>query len=256
MKRKSSPHSPLRKPIFTLFILFLPIFISALTCSFPIADQSQKETSIAQDVQATLNAEKVMTLEAQQTSLANVEPIASQPSEATLEAQDTSVVTNQTPTSETLETVTGQPPLSPTGVLTPLTITEWKMQSFAPLSSGCKTPDKPCWKSVPIADLDEMLISKNSIYIDPNWQNPCLSFWHQSVKRGYDTMFSAEILAGVDGKYVMIKKLNTFIEVWKRDFADLEMFKGKDIYIHFVRYPGATSWFIQDVEILAECPLP
>jgi hypothetical protein len=115
------------------------------------------------------------------------------------------------------------------------------MQSFVPLSSGCTSPGKPCWKSVSVADLDEMLISKNSVYIDPNWQKPYLSFWHKSVKRGYDTMFSAEILVRVDGEFAIIKKLFTFVEIWKRDFTDLDMFKGKDVYIHFVRYPGATS---------------
>ena len=42
--------------------MFLPTVISALTCSLPVEDQSQKEISIAKGVQATLNAEKVIGL--------------------------------------------------------------------------------------------------------------------------------------------------------------------------------------------------
>jgi len=193
--------------------MFLPTVISALTCSLPVEDQSQKEISIAQGVQATLNAEKVMTLEVQQPQLVIEEHRTNQTSEVSVDsinqtviadAQNTAQSTNQTPISEAFATATSQAPLSSTESADSLLITDLKMQSFVPLSSGCTSPDKPFWKSVPVADLDEMLISKNSVYIDPNWQKLYLSFWHKSGKRGYDTMFSAEILVRVDGKFVMI----------------------------------------------------
>lgn len=267
MKQKTNLNNTLRTIRIIGLILISPIVISALTCSLPVQDQSLKETSIAQYIQATLNAEKVMTLEAQHTQSSISNPTSTQSigtsidstiraQEATLNAHNTALAHSQTPGSEGQVTSTTQTPYSSTVTPDSIKITEWKMQSWVPLSSGCRLTDEPCWKSVPVADLDEILTSKNSVYIDPNWQNPCLSFWHQSVKRGSDNKFVAEILAGLNGKYVIIKNLDTFVESWKRDYADLEMFDGKDITFHFVRYPGTTSWYVQEVEVLANCPIP
>jgi hypothetical protein len=95
--------------------MFLPTVISALTCSLPVEDQSQKEISLAQGGQATLNEEKVMTLEVQQTQLVIEEPRTNQTSEVSVvsinqtvnaDALNTAQSTNQTPISEAFATAT------------------------------------------------------------------------------------------------------------------------------------------------------
>ena len=68
----SNAHKKLLNLFFGLLLLSFPLLVSILACALPgSADESTVQTVVAQNVQATVNAEDAATLQARQTSLAN-----------------------------------------------------------------------------------------------------------------------------------------------------------------------------------------
>jgi len=257
-----------------VLLLSMPVLLTLLACALTgglFADESMEETSLAIDVQATLNAEAGSTLAAQKSTMSAQETsLAGQPTsdqggtvqaqQATLNAQETGQA--QTQTKAALEPKTTTVEISPTSpsASTPesIAITDFSMSYFAPLSSGCKFPDKPCWKAnddykkhLGVSPLS--LTSKEPILVDPNWPSPYLSFWHD-----HRLEFQASVDLRVNTDWIKVKDFSKSLGGgWDRVFINLREFKGKDIIVRFISEGTwgiggvpRSQWFIQNVEIL------
>ena len=108
------------------------------------------------------------------------------------------------------------------------------------------------------------LIGKSSIYIDPDWNNPYLVFWHK-----YDFLGESMIIVQVDGRQEILK---TFVkgsksDDWRREILELNRYKGKDILLNFTAdaeqhavgggFWGTnkfvrTEWYLQDIQIIPD----
>jgi len=196
------------------FVSLVCLLLLITACSFNVtpADTSASKTDVAQSVEATLNAEKVATFQAQQTIDAS-KTIATQPEnpnsnatlqaqQATLDAQATALAAQATqpaPAGGSEAT----PSLAPAGSLDPIQILDWKMSFWINPSSGCEGV-KPCWitnddyRKHSGANL--ILTSQESYLIDPSWPNPYLAY---RQKRDNQDTTTVELI--IDGNSIIIK---------------------------------------------------
>ena len=257
------------KKISSAFIVSLLAF-SIISCSFSMGDsESINATDIAHIIEYTLSAEKAMTLEAELTSLAIVNPAATadtnstlQAQQATIDAQNTAIVSSSTPLPGATETPTLVSDTSP------ILIEDWKMAYWVPMTSGCRDNDFLCWRTNDDDKLhgggDMVLFTKNSYFIDQNWNNPKLVFWHKGdIKRNADVMVQS------NGRWVTVKSFNQLDFDWKKEYADLSMFKGQEIIIQFSasgqipsgkawnsRSTPPTYWYVQEIQIFPDLTPP
>ncbi|MBN1146338.1 MAG: hypothetical protein JXA78_03710 [Anaerolineales bacterium] len=233
-------------------------------------DESARQTAIAQNVQATVNAEDAATLQVRQTEIAAKETeVASQlegtviAQQATLQAEETALQQETQVANAPAATATQVEP-SPAASFEPILILDWEQSCFIPMYSGCQVADTLCWKADDNYDKHYggilSLVSEESIFIDPDWPSPYLAFWHQ-----YDFQREASIsvLSGDQWEYLKIysKAKNS----WIRELFDLSKYKGENLVIQFslkgrlVNIGGIgkhsepkSEWYIQEVLIIPD----
>jgi hypothetical protein len=259
----------LRQLLCALFLLLLPLLVSVLACEMPgSGDESARQTAIAQNVQATVNAEDAATLQAKQTDLASKETeMALQleetvmAQEATLQAQQTALKQQETQATATPEATATQAEPSPQAAFEPMLIVDWDKSSFVPLFSGCEVEDTPCWKTDD--DYDKhgggtmAMVSEESIFIDPDWPSPYLVFWHK-----YDFQREASISVLVSDQWEYLKLYDKTKSLWTQEVLDLRKYKGESIIIQFslqgrdyVRWwqsSPKSEWFVQEVQLIPD----
>jgi hypothetical protein len=249
----------------TMTLVALALSFSILACStnLPGITAPNNPTDVARNVEATINAETVATLQAQETQVASgikttqtEDPAVNttiQAQQVTLDAQATGMlpqVTQPPATEVPLATV------APTSATSPasLSITDWKMYFWVPLTSGCKVLNIPCWKladdwkTAQTSSGDGVLTSKVSVLIDPAWERPYLVFWD---KRQLRRTGAVEIQ--VDGEWIGVMNVNQTRAEWTQQTIDLQPYKGKQLTVRFmaeIGYYQQSTWFIQDVKIV------
>lgn len=238
-----------------LAILVFPLIFAALACSFQTGDdQTLRETDIAIGIQQTLIAQTATALEsALLATLPPAEPTQPEP-------------TQPPPTAVEVPT---QPPLptdTPTEASTPsapvadvIPITEWGMQFWAPISSGCVNNDAPCWKmddnyKKHLGASDLVLASKTPVLIDPSWPNPYLTFWHK-----YNFERVARVDLKVNGKWITVKNLTDASSGgrWLKEAISLKDYIGKEIIVSFASQGiwgsggiKGSDWFVNEVNLV------
>ena len=269
MMFSSNPDKKLMKLSSALFVLLFPLVVSILACEMPRnVDESARQTAIAQNVQATVNAEDAATLQARQTDLAAKETdVASQLEEtviaqqATLQAQETALKQQETQAVDTTEPTATQTEPSPLTSIEPLLIVNWDQSSFVPLYSGCEVEDTPCWKTDDNYDKHQgglmTMVSEETIFIDPDWPSPYLVFWHK-----YDFAREASISVMAGGQWEYLKLFNKSKNSWTQETLDLSKYKGESIvfqfslkgrdYVKWWQNTPKSEWFIQEVQIIPD----
>jgi hypothetical protein len=247
-----------------MMLVALALTSSILACStnLPGSTPPRNSTDVARNVESTINAETVATLGAQETQ--NTSGIVATPSsdpgvsatiqaqQATMDAQATSLsaqVTQPAATEILLASATlpsGAPPDS-------VSLIDWKMYFWVPLSSGCKLINIPCWKladdwkTAQTSSGDGALTSKESVLIDPAWERPYLVFWDKRQLRR-----TGAIEIQVDGKWITVRNVGNTRSEWAQEAIDLQPYKGKQLIVRFISeigYYQQSTWFIQDVKI-------
>ncbi len=259
-----------------LFVSLVCLLLLITACSFNVtpADTSASKTDVARSVEATLNAEKVATFQAQQT-LDGSKAIVTQPEnpnsnatlqaqQATLDAQATALAAQATqPASSGGSEAT--PSLAPAGSLDPIQILDWKMTFWLNPTSGCESV-KPCWITnddyVKHSGGNLLLTSQESYLIDPSWPNPYLAYRQKRDNRDTTT-----VTLIVDGNSIIVKTYPKGVAYWTNDAIALSDYKGKEIKVQFMSpgrpeagggnpaswgntsSAGGTHWFVANIQI-------
>jgi hypothetical protein len=255
---------------FALLLLLSPLFASILACALPgSADESTVQTVIAQNVQATVNAEDAATLQARQTSLAvNETKLALQlegtvqAQQATLQAQETRVALEKTKPPTPSEASATQTQEGSSKTFDSVSLVNWDQNYFVPISTGCPVEDSPCWKADDDSDKHFggtlSLVCEDTVFIDPEWPNPYLVFWHK-----YDLARPANVSILFNSQWEYLKIYGKGQSNWSQDAFDLSKYKGDTILIQFSTdgrapyvwphpAPPKNDWYIQYVQIVPD----
>jgi hypothetical protein len=255
-------------PRLTMTLVALALLSSILACSInlPGITPSKNPTDVARNVEATINAETVATMQSQETQIAGgivptqgEDPGVSatiQSQQATMDAQATSLLPPATqPPATEIPLVASSVPTSGAS-LEPVSITDWKMYFWVPLNSGCKVLNLPCWKladdwkTAQTSSGDGVLTSKAPVLIDAAWDRPYLVFWNKRQLRR-----TGAVELQMDGDWIGVKNLNQTRTEWVQEAIDLQPYKGKRMIVRFmaqIGYAQQSTWFIQDVKIVPD----
>jgi hypothetical protein len=252
----------------SILMLVVLLILLALACDNPIASQSSKETKVVESVQLTLLSDKVSTVEAQQTSMAktNTGKATEGETSPTTEVPPTPEATsnNQQPTTLTATSV--PPSQTPVPSATPVTIRQWKNAYIIQTSNGCHSATS-CWVGASDGySHDIILLADETVFVDPNWDNPYLVFWH-TYKVG--DKLSASVAIRVDGSWVQLVSYRPGFQDWEQVALDLNPYKGKDITLRFSAKDGAaidiyrsgwhdqapgpiSKWSLEEIQIIPD----
>lgn len=240
----------------TLAVIILPLFVAALACSFQTGgDQTLRETDIAIGIQQTLIAQTATALEAALSATQPPEPTQAPP-EPTQPPPTEAVAPTQPPMPSDTP-VQAATPTAPVADVIP--ITDWGMQFWAPINSGCVNNDAPCWKmddnyKKHLGASDLVLASKTPVLIDPSWPNPYLTFWHK-----YNFERVARVDLKVDGRWITVKNLTDASSGgrWLKEAIRLKDYVGKEIIVSFSAQGiwgsggiKGSDWFVNEVNII------
>ena len=235
-----------------LALLLSLLVLMALACSISTSSTAPQPTS---DIQGTINAAVAITETAQGNVQATSDtgPLATDtpPPPAATEIPATPTTEQEAQPSPTL----GQAATAPAAI----TITDWSMQYFVPLTSGCKVKGASCWKS----DDDYskhfggqmFLTSRNGVFLDPAWPRPYLVFWHK-----HDLKRAASLEIRVNDDWMIVRDFTRSYGDWGQVYIDLSDYKGKEIGVRFSSdgaygdwgsYPR-SMWFIQEVKVVPD----
>jgi hypothetical protein len=244
-----------------IWAILVPLLLAALACNFQVKqDDGLRQTDIAVGIQQTQLAQTASALVAEGSKSTQAvlyvtatvgppatpgsQPVAENPTAAlppaTAAPSDTPTASTNTPTSQE-----------------DIVLTDWRLNFFLPVNSGCKVPDSGCWRMnddfKKHSGSQLSLVSKVPVKIDPSWPSPYLVFWHK-----YKFENKAHIDISGDSVWSTIKVLDKQKSSnWKKDAISLEMFKGKEVLVNFAAYgiwgsggiPG-SDWYINDVRIV------
>jgi hypothetical protein len=237
--------------------ILLPLFLSILACSLPGVGgggASLQETDIALGIQQTFVAQTSTALQAATPVVPTLPPAAETPIQGQAPNAPTNPPPTDTPALPPTETVaaTSQPSPAPAKI----SLTKWKKLYFLEISSGCKFPDMPCWKSNdgPDVGFDSIILtSAESTAIDPNWNNPYLVFWH---KYYFDK--AAEIDVSSGSSWEVLQVYGQGNRDWIMQSFNLSRYKGKSVSFRFVLEPyhKISTWLIQDIQIVPDFKPP
>jgi len=253
--RFSQSHRTLR----AIMALLLPLVLAALACNFQTGDdQTLRETDIAISIQQTLIALTATALEAELLA-----PPATEPPPSAPEATETPLPTQvEAATQPPLPSDTPTAEASPTlPILESIPLTEWGLQYWAPINSGCTIKDAPCWKmddnyNKHLGSAYLTLIGKTPLLLDESWPNPYLTFWHK-----YKFERTANIDIQVEGRWINVMNLSnkTSGGRWIQEAINLKNYQGKEI---IVRFTGAgiwgsggikgSDWFVNDINVIPD----
>jgi hypothetical protein len=265
----TNAHKKLLNLLFASLLFSLPFLVSILGCALlGSADESTVQTVVAQNVQATVNAEDAATLKARQTSLAIKETELAlqlegtlQAQQATLQAQATSALQETLPPTASEASVTQTEP-GPKQTFEPILLLNWDQNYFVPLSTGCQVADSPCWKADDDPDKHFggtlTLVSEDTVFIDPEWPNPYLVFWHK-----YDFSRSSNVAVMFKGQWEYLKVYGKGQSGWTHEALELDKYIGDTVLIQFATagrkpyvwpHPAEpkNEWYIQEVQIVPD----
>ncbi len=246
-----------------LLAILLPLALAALACNFQTQqNDGLRQTDIALGVQQTLLAQTASALSVEGSKPTTIAVVASatpaQPT-ATSGAAPIADKPTDTPIPTPAPSDTPAQPTSASASQEEILITEWKLNFFNPINSGCKVPNTGCWAMnddfKKHSGNELSLVSKVPVLIDPGWPRPYLVFWHK-----YTFQKTARVDISGNGTWSTMLILNQqkSSDVWKPGAIDLSMFKGKEILINFAAegkwlahpsIPG-SDWIINDVRIV------
>ena len=244
-----------------LALLLSLLVLLALACSISSNPTAPQPTS---DLQGTINAAVAIT----ETAQANVQATTDAdivPTDTVVQPIATEVPATPTtgqeaqPSPTTGQEVQPSPTLSQAATApAAITITDWGMQFFVPLSSGCKVKGAPCWKSAD--DYQKhfgsqlILTSKTPVLIGSNWPSPYLTFWD---KRDLKSAGSLEI--EVDGNWLKVRDFTKSDSDWSKSIINLSDYKGKELRVRFsadgqwgTGGVPQSLWFIQEVQVVPD----
>jgi len=235
-------------------------------------NQTADAMAVSTYVQKTRVEQEAATLLVQKTNLSTTETAiiqghssaaneTIQAQQATLQAHGTDVVQQGTQTAAPSGATLTQASPSVQTTLSPLLITDWKQGYFAQLSSGCKLPDTPCWRSDDDYQKhfgDNMVLtSRSRIFIDPSWPRPYLAFWHK-----FHFEISASLSVEENGTWEDLALYNKGNQEWEQTYLDLSKFKGEEILIKFTvatarwgsfrHNPPKSEWYLQQIQIIPD----
>lgn len=243
--------------------ILLALALAALACNF----QSQqndglRQTDIALGVQQTLLAQTASALSAEGSKPTTIAVVASSTPNlptATAGAAPIADKPSDTPAPTLAPSDTPAAPTSAPAAPEEIAITEWKLNFFNPINSGCKIPNTGCWAMnddfKKHSGNELSLVSKVPVLIDPSWPRPYLVFWHK-----YTFQKTARVDISGNGTWSTMLILNQqkSSDIWKPGAIDLSLFKGKEILVNFAAegkwlahpsIPG-SDWIINDVRIV------
>jgi hypothetical protein len=245
------------------FVVVFILFLTATSCSVLTSDSSQgRKTDLARAVEATLNSEKVKTIEAKGTEqsqeIANLNTTTtSQAVQATIDAQASAIAQFSATQIPTTVSSTNIVTPSPAAVeQTSLSFNNWQAFHWVKLSTGCNLPDIICWKVADDfktlnGDTDAFLTSQDGIMVEESWTSPYLVFWNKR-----DLKYDGNLFLIVDGQKINVQIFTKgAVPLWKQESFDLSKYKGKQVQVQFYCPVGMRyidMWFIQDVKIVPD----
>ena len=252
MKTRIELQNPLTRLSGVALLLSLFLLLPMLACSISLTeDKDSKETKIAQNVQSTLNSEKVMTLEAQQTSDANAAQQTPadvggivQTSQATIDAQNTSVTATETPISVQTELIN-----QPIVLLNWIPTGQWAEITNCPFEGIC-------WTDSPVGNYgnkkETVIASTDSTFIDPAWVSPYLVFWMKlDLEPGYDKA-SVDIRTEENSLWKEISYFKNTLD-WNEVHIALEEYTGQKAFFRFRLYSddllNKDGWYLQNIRV-------
>jgi serine/threonine protein kinase len=127
-------------------------------------------------------------------------------------------------------TPTNTPEPTATPLPTPIALTDSELDSNAFVyqqSSACRSDGIPCWDSV---WGERVLTTLESLYVDPNWPNPQLVFWHHYNLEVHGTAIT---IRKADSR--RWESLNSYdgTSGWHQQHLSLEEYKGEHVIIKF-----------------------
>jgi len=249
---------------YVIFAVIMILFLAILACSFDIlpSDPSQQETGVAQSVEETLFAEQALTEQAIQTNQPSNTPVVPPESinmEATIQVQQATLDAQLTLVAKPSEIAPTATEVPTAVTVEPISITEWGMRFWVPLSSGCKIKEAGCWRmdddyKKHLGGGELVMVSKNPVTIDQSWPNPHLVFWHK-----YKFASNARIEISIDSVWSIVRDYNKKQTGgnWVVEAINLNDHKGKQFLVRFIAggisgsggIPG-SDWFVNDVQIV------
>jgi hypothetical protein len=245
----------------------LAFLFSIWACSFNLPRNTllQNPTDVANSVKATINAETVATLQAQQT-LDAVQPSATrhispntnatiQAQQATLDAQSTALSPQETqPAPAGTAQVTAS--LAPGGSLNPVIL----LQNWKPNGDWAQVMSCPfegiCWTDSPAGNYgsgrETSITSLDSVTIDPTWPKPALVFWMSlALEGGYDVAH-IDIKSEKNANWREIFYFKNVLN-WNEVSIPLDKFVGQTFYFRFRLEADALyskdGWYLQNIRI-------
>lgn len=242
-----------------LLMILLPLILASLACTAPGVGgggASLQETDIALGIQQTFIAQTSVALAA-----APPTAVPTQPPVVPTQPQQQNPPTPTLPPPTEVPTAAPPPTQAPTPAPDKIKITEWGMQFWAYLSSGCRTSGEPCWKADDeynrhLGMSDMIMVSKNPIKIDANWSNPHLVFYHR-----YNIKRDARIDIQRDATWITVRDMTKKNSgtTWVHEVINLRDFKGSEIKVRLsaggIWGSGGippTQWFVTEVYVVPD----
>ncbi len=160
------------------------------------------------------------------------------------------------PTMAATEAILASPTATVQVAMEPIMLKDFKLQFFLRASSGCRFSNTLCWMANDdynrhFGTASLMLIGQDEVYVDPQWPNPYLTFWHQR-----DLKSSAYIEIQADTNWIKARDYTKSFASWGQEAINLRDFAGKKISVRFVASGMTDSglpkskWLIQNVEVV------
>jgi hypothetical protein len=252
--------------LFAILILSMGLLLTSCFVTNKVLDTSVQATVSALNVQNTTVAQQATQIAIVQLSTSIAQTVSAM-------NQQVSQPTSPPPYIEVpTETATVIPPTEPavTEVANEnisLPILDWENIGWIRSeSSKCYEPKKACWSSINYKVIST-LTSKDSIYVDPNWQNPKLVFWNKYSSDSNITFGYIEIQSSNNAGWSRIKSLKGTKDHWYKEEIDLNEYRSQNVIIRFYSEPATTmknlwtwgstnikyhpfSWWIYDINIV------
>jgi len=242
--------------------ILLSLLLAALACNFQAPqDDSMRQTDVALGIQQTQLAQtaSALVVESNKPTQAVVyvtaTPAAPAPGMTPVAATPTEA---PPPAATPLPAATTAAPTGASTSQEQVAITDWRLNFFAPIGSGCKVADAGCWRMLDDfkkhygAELS--LVSKTPVLVDASWPRPYLVFWH---KYKFENKARIDVHANGTWSTVLVLDGQKSSNTWKQGALNLDMFKGKEIIINFAAYGiwgsggiKGSDWIINDVQVI------
>lgn len=244
-----------------MWAILVSLLFAVLACNFQVKqDEALQQTDVAIGIQQTQLAQTAAALvvEGSKPTQAVVFVTATPEPSAT---SGSDLIVNNPTAPPTDAPVPNNTPAAPTNAPTSqedIIITDWRLNYFLPVGSGCKVPNSGCWRMND--DFKKhfgnelSLVSKVPVKIDPSWPSPYLVFWH---KYKFENKARIDISGDSVWSTMQVLDKQKSSNIWKQGAINLDIFKGKEILVNFAAFgiwgsggiPG-SDWYINDVRIV------